>query len=164
RTATAAIRDDKPDATAASARLYQAIFGAVAPHFRNAPRWILALDGALFDLPVSALIEKQDNVTGTSVYVANHHIVELIPSVAYWVESSSHPRAQLSPLFVGVGDPIYNRADARAAHLAYGPSQSLLLPRLVASGAELEACARAWHGPSVLLRGRDASKEKLAVE
>jgi len=157
---TAAIRDDRPEAAALSASLYQMLFGPVALRFRNAPRWLLALDGALFDLPISALIEKSG--TGdTPVYLAERHTLELIPGVAYWLESSERPGVQLTNKFVGVGDPVYNRADKRAAPLSPGSIQSLILPRLVGSGAEIEACARAWNGPAVLLHGRDASRQKL---
>lgn len=160
---TAAIRNDRPDAATLSGNLYGAIFGPVAPRFRNAQRWLLALDGALFDLPISALIEESGAGRDSPVYVTTRHTVELIPGVAYWLESSEH-RDRLSPLFVGVGDPVYNRADSRAAALLPGSTQSLVLPRLVGSGAEIEACARAWEGPSILLRGRDASRQKLVEQ
>ena len=38
------------------------------------------------------------------------------------------------------------------------------LPRLVASSAEVEACARAWNGEYVLLRGATVSRQKLAEQ
>jgi CHAT domain-containing protein len=60
-----------------------------------------------------------------------------------------------------VGDPIYNRADARLTGVPDAGRDALPLPRLVASGAEIEASARAWAGPAVLLRGGEASREKL---
>lgn len=160
---TAAIRDNHPDAAALSANLYRTIFGPIAPRFRKAQHWLLALDGALFALPVSALVESFEPATqGTPVYIAERHTVELIPGVAYWLESSNRSDSQLSSLFVGVGDPVYNHADAREPHIPYGLAPSLVLPRLVGSGAEIDACARAWQGRSVLLRGPDASREKLA--
>jgi CHAT domain-containing protein len=160
---TAAIRDNHADAAALSASLYQTIFGPIAPRFRKAQHWLLALDGSLFGLPVSALVETfEPAALGTPVYIAERHTVELIPGVAYWLESSERSDPQLSSLFIGVGDPVYNRADAREPHIPSGPAPSLVLPRLVGSGAEIDACARAWHGRSVLLRGPDASREKLA--
>jgi CHAT domain-containing protein len=158
---TAAIRQDRPEAAAISENLYAAIFGPAAPRFRNAPRWLLALDGALFDLPISALIEESGAGRKAPGYVATRHTVELIPGVAYWLESGDRPAGRLSDLFVGVGDPVYNRADERAAALPPRSAPSLLLPRLVGSGAEITACARAWNGPSVLLDGRDASRQKF---
>jgi CHAT domain-containing protein/Tfp pilus assembly protein PilF len=164
RTVTDAIRSDRHDAAALSANLYRAIFGPVAPGFRNAQRWLLALDGGLFDLPLAALIEEMDPAPANApAYVVARHTIELIPGAAYWLESSERPDPRLSPLFVGIGDPIYNRADARAARFSYGHSPSLILPRLVASGTEVENSAKAWHGRSVLLRGSDASRKKLAA-
>jgi CHAT domain-containing protein len=163
RAATAAIRADRPEAAALSASLYQTIFGPVGQRFRHAPRWLLALDGDLFEVPIAALVEESQP-DGVPVYVASRHRVELIPGVAYWLESGERSQPPLSPLFVGVGDPIYNRADARSAGTPYGSSPNLVLPRLVGSGAEVEACARAWEGRSVLLRGRDASRNRLAEE
>ncbi len=163
RAAADAIRAGGPDSAALSADLYQMIFGPVAPHFRKASRWLLALDGALFEVPAAALVEET-RPDGSPVYVVSRHRVELIPGVAYWLESGARPAATFSNLFVGVGDPIYNRADARAAGTPYGSSSSLILPRLVGSGAEVEACARDWPGRSVLLRGRAASRERLAEE
>jgi CHAT domain-containing protein len=163
RAVAAAIREDRPDAAALSASFYQTIFGPVAQRFRNAPHWLLALDGALFEAPITALVEEA-MPDGAPAYVAMRHRVELIPGVGYWLEAGQQPEAPLSALFVGVGDPIYNRADARNTDAPSGSSSSLILPRLVGSGTEVEACARAWDGQSVLLRGKDASREKLAEQ
>ncbi len=163
RAAAAAVREDRPDAAALSASLYQTIFGPVAQHFRSAPHWLLALDGALFEAPIAALVQEAAP-DGGPVYVAMRHRVELIPGVGYWLEAGRQPDSPLSALFVGVGDPIYNRADARSTKTLSGASSSLILPRLVGSGAEVEACARAWDGQTVLLRGRDASRDKLAEQ
>jgi CHAT domain-containing protein len=163
RAATAAIRADRPEAEALSTSFYQTIFGPVGARFRRAPHWLLALDGALFEVPIGALVEESRS-DGAPIYVAARHRVELIPGVAYWLESGERADPPLSGLFVGVGDPIYNRADSRGANMQYGSSPNLVLPRLVGSGAEVEACARAWEGRSVLLRGGDASRKKLAEE
>jgi CHAT domain-containing protein len=163
RAVAAAIREDRPDAAALSGGLYQTIFGPVAQRFRTAPHWLLALDGALFEVPITALIEEA-MPDGAPVYVAARHRVELIPGVGYWLEADQQPEPPLSALFVGVGDPIYNRADTRSTNMPFRSSSNLILPRLVGSGAEVEACARAWDGQSVLLRGRDASRDKLAEQ
>jgi CHAT domain-containing protein len=86
----------------------------------------------------------------------------MIPGVAYWLESGQRPAPHLSPLFVGLGDPIYSRADQRLTAASRGNREELALPRLPGSGAEIETCARAWRARSILLRGRDATREKLA--
>jgi CHAT domain-containing protein len=158
RAVTAAIRDQKPEAASLSACLYATLFGKVARRYSKAPRWLLALDTPLFDLPISALAES---VEPEPVYLVERHTIEMIPGVAYWLDSAAQPAPQLSNLFVGLGDPIYNRADSRWTPTAHPRTESLSLPRLVGSGAEVEACARAWQGPSVLLRGDEASREKL---
>ena len=155
---TAAMREKQTDSAALAAHLYQTLFGQVAPQYRNASRWLLALDQPLFDVPIATLAEALDP---HPVYVVERHIVELIPGVAYWLDSRERPDPQLSNLFVGVGDPIYNRADARLTPALAGNAEGLSLPRLVGSGVEVESCARAWHGPTALLRGDDASRQKL---
>jgi len=158
RDVLAALGDERPDAAELSAALFRTLFGPVASRFRSAPRWLLALDETLFDVPVPALVES---LHPEPAYVAERHTVEVIPGAAYWLEAAARPRLRLAPLFVGLGDAIYNRADTRLAAGSDGGRDALPLPRLVASGAEIEASARAWEGPSVLLRGGEASREKL---
>jgi CHAT domain-containing protein len=161
RAAIAAIRDGRPDANEISAALYRMLFGPLDPRFQRAEHWLLASDDALFDAPISALVET---LQPRPVYVAERHTVELIPGVAAWLDSAARPEPRLSPVFLGLGDPIYNHADTRLAAVSHHQKDALALPRLVGSGAEIDACARAWEGPSVLLRGKDASREKLAEE
>jgi CHAT domain-containing protein len=85
-------------------------------------------------------------------------------------------------VFVGVGDPIYNAADPRAVKVlstgnaarpmglqlfaASGPGDggSLVLPRLVGSGSELDRCSLAWQGEHILLKGADASRRNLTEQ
>jgi CHAT domain-containing protein len=38
------------------------------------------------------------------------------------------------------------------------------MPRLVSSTSELDACARAWGGPRVLLEGRDAARQQISEQ
>jgi CHAT domain-containing protein/tetratricopeptide (TPR) repeat protein len=158
RALLAALREDRPDATSLSAALFRTLFGPVALRFRRAPRWLVALDETLFDIPVPALVET---LAPGPTYVTERHIVEVVPGAAYLLDSAKRSEPELAPLFVGVGDAIYNRADARLARVSEGGDDALPLPRLVASGAEIDASARAWEGPAVLLRGGDASREKL---
>jgi CHAT domain-containing protein/tetratricopeptide (TPR) repeat protein len=161
--ATAAIRGGQTNAEALSVEIYRTLFGGVGERFRSAARWFLALDGALAELPIAALLERQESGSVSAPeYLLARHTVELIPGVAYWVESGEGPARRLSPLFVGLGDPIYSRADQRLAAVSRPEPEELALPRLPGSGAEIETCARAWRGRSILLRGRDATREKLA--
>jgi len=166
----AAIGGDSGGAVAAGARLYATLFGPLAPRFRAKKRWLLALDETLFDVPLAALVERTGPRTA---YLAEGHATIAIPGAGFWLESvGRRPVAWTSRLFVGVGDPIYNSADQRLgkpgrldswtgwAHRA--PAQPLVLPRLVASGAELDRSAQAWAGERTLLEGRAASVRNLA--
>jgi len=168
----AAIRGDSDDAVAAGARLYATLFGPLAARFRAKKRWLLALDETLFDVPLAALVERTGPRTA---YLAESHATITIPGAGFWLESMGRrSAARSSRLFVGVGDPIYNSADQRLgkpgpldswawwAHRA--PAQPLVLPRLVASGAELDRSARAWAGGRTLLEGRAASARNLAEQ
>ena len=113
------------------------------------------LDPGLFDAPIAALAE---NTGPQPAYLAEHHVTEFIPGVGFWVESRERLNAtHWSSLFVGVGDPIYNAADPRLPKGFLGKSSNagLVLPRLVASSDELDACARA------LLRAKAAQVDVL---
>jgi CHAT domain-containing protein/Tfp pilus assembly protein PilF len=175
-----AIREDSTDPGPAGANLYHTLFGPLASRFRHKTRWLLALDEGLFDVPVAALIES---TRPRPVYVAERRTTVVIPSAGFWLETATRQTAgQPSPVFLGVGDPIYNAADPRLPHgrrnagtgwlsplrlfTASAPSAAagLVLPRLVASGAELDHCARAWDGESILLEGAGATRRNLADE
>ena len=167
RKAAAAIRGSQPDAVSLSVEVYRTLFGCLGERFRNAPRWFLALDGALAELPVAALVERQDSgPAGAPEYLLAHHTLELIPGVAYWLESGEGSAPPLSPLFVGLGDAIYSRADGRAP-ISRAESQELALPRLApprskpapALGAAGQFCyadamprARSWSKPCFSVR------------
>jgi CHAT domain-containing protein len=175
RSAGDAIRDASQAAVPAGAALYRALFGSLAPRFRAKSRWLLALDPALFNVPLAALPESTSPRT---VYIAEKRVVEIVPGAGFWLDSAARWRAPSdSALFLGVGDPIYNLADPRMprelrtaaswrpfglfpSHPAANPS--LVMPRLVASASELDACARAWGGPQVLLEGRDAAPPQIS--
>ena len=176
--ATRAIREDSLDAGPAGAHLYRTLFGPLDARFRHRTRWLLALDEGLFDVPVAALLES---TRPRPVHVAERHTTVVVPGANYWLEAATRQTAgQPSTVFLGVGDPIYNAADPRLPRgrgnagsgwtsplrlfTASAPSAAagLVLPRLVASGAELDNCARAWDGESILLRGAGATRRNLA--
>jgi CHAT domain-containing protein len=175
----AILGDASADTGPAGARLYHTLFGPLASRFRHRTRWLLALDEGLFDVPVAALPVS----TGPRpVYVAERHTTVVVPGANYWLESTARQTAEPpSPLFLGVGDPIYNAADPRLPHrrensktvwlsplrlfaASRTDAAGLVLPRLVASGAELDDCARAWDGESILLRGAGATRRNLAQQ
>jgi CHAT domain-containing protein len=175
-----AIREDSTVPGTAGANLYRTLFGPLASRFRHKTRWLLALDEGLVDVPVAALIES---TRPRPVYVAERRTTVVIPSAGYWLETATRQAAgQPPPVFLGVGDPIYNAADPRLPHgrrnagtgwlsplrlftaSAASAAAGLVLPRLVASGAELEHCARAWDGASILLEGAGATRRNLVDE
>jgi len=177
RTATAAIRENAADSAPAGARLYQTLFGLLAPRFQRKTEWLLALDEGLLEVPIAALLESTEP---RPIYAVERRGIEVIPGAGYWLQSAARRDAlQISPVFVGVGDPIYNAADPRAVrHLstvkaarhmglqlleASTPRDggSLFLPRLVGSGSELDRCSLAWQGEHILLKGAEASRRNL---
>jgi len=160
----------------AQARLWRTLFGPIAMRFQQRTRWLIAFDrgSTLVDsqarfataapaaeLPLAALV---DSSRRPAVYMAERHIVEMIPGAGFWLESRERRAEPAAPLFVGVGDPIYNTADPRLESTPKSAKPALALPRLVGSSAELDACARAWSGDHVLLKGAEATAVGLRAQ
>lgn len=155
--------------------LYQTLFGSVAARYLSHKRWLLELDGPLFDLPLAALVVNQigakviDNKshrrksgktrsgrTNEPIYLFEHAVLQTIPAALMLEARKPFGNGQ----FLGIGDPIYNAADTRYR----GPrtTQEVVLPRLPATSGELEACSRAWNpGQTQLLTGVNASLEPV---
>jgi len=91
------------------------------------------------------------------------HAIQFVPGVSSLFRTTE-PDSN-GPL-IGVGDPIYNRADPRLRRAdsdAVAPRMELA--RLVGSGREIENCARVWrsHGyEPLLLKGEAANRTNLA--
>jgi len=150
------------------------LFGKLDPAFRQKPRWLLALDAQLFELPFAALIEET-HAQGP-VFLAERHSLQII-SGAGMLSPASLGGASFDGPFVGVADPVYNMADerwkgsrpaslmglftARAGDSASG--DDLHLARLAGSAREVAACAGAWSGSRtpILLEGEAASRQRL---
>jgi tetratricopeptide (TPR) repeat protein len=151
----AALRESKPEAADIGRALFASLFGKLNPRILTMRRWTIAPDGPLFDLPFGALpdggqylIERRSlrMTTGTSAL--------LRPAAAGW-----------SDAFVGIGDPVYNRADRRGPRTAEKDTGAPFeLPRLLGSGREVQACAKIWQtrgSEAHLYEGPAASKENL---
>jgi tetratricopeptide (TPR) repeat protein len=107
------LRNRRPDLPRESAGLYRTLFGALPARLRDKPRWLLALDQGLFELPIAALVEGSET---RPVYVAERHSAEVIPGAGFWLESKTRQAATaVAPIFLGVGDPIYNRVPGGSA-------------------------------------------------
>jgi len=170
---TKAVRRGSPEAQSAGSRLFRVLFGQLDPAFRRKPRWLLALDAQLFELPFAALVAE----TGAQgpVYLAELHSLQ-IASGAGMLTPASPGRLSDGP-FVGVADPVYNMADARwtgprpASFFGFFTARAAIstagddlhLVRLAASAREVAACAAAWGGPRTptLLEGAAASRRRL---
>jgi tetratricopeptide (TPR) repeat protein len=178
--AAKAIRQDAALGADGPARLWRTLFGQLAPRFQRKPRWLVALDrgstlmdsqsrftagGIPLEAPLGALT---DSSRLPPAYLVERHMIEIIPGAGYWVEARSRTQETPAPVFVGLGDPIYNTADPRLSPLPPGAKPAskppLMLPRLVGSGVELDACARSWRGDRVLLKGAYASRDGLAEQ
>lgn len=170
--AARSVRDNRPVSAGEASALYRRLFGSLTPRVRHKQRWLVALDGALYDLPLAAIGVPN----GIAVrYLVEFHTIQVIPGVGWWLEASRRT-SPLAPLFVGIGDPVYNRADSRLAPSgAPNPpvrpagfpqllASGISLPRLVGSASELAACARAWGGERRLLTGAAANRQNLVEQ
>ena len=157
-----AVRRDSPEIEQAGVRLYDTLFGRLPQAIRRKERWLLALDTTLFEAPFAVLV---DNAGGRARYLAEKHVLAVVPGVGYWLDVQSGPPQPPTTGFLAVGDPIYNLADSRLPSELRGRSApSLPLPRLVGSNTEIESCARSWSGPAVLLKGQEASRSRILAE
>jgi CHAT domain-containing protein/tetratricopeptide (TPR) repeat protein len=161
-----------PAAEPLGAKLYALLFAGV--EHGDSDRWDIALDEELFDLPLGALVCGKDP-NGRPVYLAERRALQITPGA--WAVGANDA-ASRDGAFAGIGDAIYNTADARYKRLNSGPitwfsfAPALLaantpLPRfarLAGSGEEVKRAATVAGGPAVLLTGARVNRaEVLAV-
>lgn len=153
-TFVSSLRSESPDAPAHGRELYNALFGAVAARYTDHPKWLLELDGPLYNLPFSALVTSPAGQP--PVWLVQRVATRSVPG-ALLIEDRP---ATLSGSFVGIADPVYNAADARYTGRKWR-SESVLT-RLPNTDREVKSCARAWGAPeSHLLTGMDASTDSV---
>jgi CHAT domain-containing protein len=178
-----AVREGRAGAKQGGEQLYAELFGNLSRQESAKQHWLLSVEDALFELPFSALVTERKGCTVT--YLVEDHSLQIVPGVIAAGQTrpvSKRPFSDRQPWvgqplfrqawFLGVGDPIYNTADARwrpaiGAHRGF----SLFAPtadgrtqfnRLVGSAAEVDVSARSWSNGSsttVLLKGADAQRE-----
>jgi CHAT domain-containing protein len=165
------------EAEALGMELYRTLFGALRPEQRNKSRWLLSLGEGLFDLPFAALVVKGGR--RKPVYLIETHSIRVI-SGAGMRTTRAASEIRTAGAFGGIGDAIYNTADARwpgrvrdetrrwlswqsgwSWKASAAAPETLALSRLPGSGTEIEACAKEWDGASILLKGRDATKQNV---
>jgi CHAT domain-containing protein len=150
-------------------RLYEDLFGSLNARERSKAKWLLSLEGDLFEVPFAALVERSG---GQTVYLVERHSIQAVPGALLL----SNPERSAPPggRFLGVGDPVYNAADSRwrafspAATARAGSQPSAAgqpagqLVRLVASGEEVRTSAAIWQrrsGTATVLEGFQAGRE-----
>jgi CHAT domain-containing protein len=141
----------------------QSLFGALPQRLLNKPSWIVVADGALLNgVPFAVLPEPPHY--GTGRLLAEKHSVRLLPSELLLLSPSAKPPL---PRFVGVADPIYNRADSRLKHeqgwdTAPVEASSVTLARLAGSSQEVRSSAKESGLPDQqILDGPQASAQNL---
>jgi tetratricopeptide (TPR) repeat protein len=170
-----AVREDSPEAAVLGKRLFKDLFGGGNSRFLEKRDWIIAPDGPLFDMPFAALVEGSNPGSDRQSYVVERHSIQVVPGVFALSQTTN---SEANGPVVGLGDPIYNRADPRLPRQATAPSRMELghgsstsgvarteLARLAGSGREIESCARIWRSEGiepVLLTGASANKKSLS--
>jgi len=172
-----AVSTGAPEAAREGERLYRALFGQLGIRLEQKPRWLLALDGGLYDIPLAALVAGWRG--GRPVYLAEKHSLDVTTGAAGLGQGRPGEWRKLAGgRFLGIGDAIYNTADPRwkgrteqprsiLPGLAFAEStasQAIFMPRLPGTAGEIEACARVWEGQgsgSRLLRGEDATPDRF---
>jgi CHAT domain-containing protein len=133
--------------------LYKFLFGSVSARYLSHPKWLLELDGPLFDLPFAALVVGNSGRKGKNepIFLFQRKILQVIPGALMLQPRTVFGRGP----FLGVGDPIYSPADSR--YQGDHTKHEVVLPRLPATAAELESCSRAWNpGHAQILTGMNA--------
>jgi CHAT domain-containing protein len=164
------IRFDR-DGSSTGTDLEQALFAQVPATVLRQPNWLVVNDGTLFvNVPLAALPDPSGAKcmnpaqTCNSVPLIADHTIRFLSSEFSLSTNPASSRQKF--LFAGIGDPVYNIADARYhgnrsvnfSRVSYGMTAPLA--RLVGSGEEVRQSA-ALFANSELLTGEAASAESL---
>lgn len=142
-------------------QLAQAIFGQLDPVTLRKANWLIVADGALLDcVPFAAL--PVPGASGQYRALVLDHTLRLVPSERLLL---SHVKATPNDEFVGIGDPVYNVADARwsRSHSKGERQIPIVLSRLLGSNDEIRRAAEAsGSSDAEILTGRMATVAVLA--
>ncbi|HYM13450.1 MAG TPA: CHAT domain-containing tetratricopeptide repeat protein [Bryobacterales bacterium] len=155
----AALQTPAGDSAGLGRRLYRSLLGAVDPSLLERRRWIIAADDDLVLLPFCALPGPE---RPGRHYLIERHSLDYTPSVSVLYSLRQAAARRYDYDFLGVADPVVNRADPRwrAAPAVTGTTGRL--PRLVSSGAEIESCARLFgERRAAVLTGFAVSQSEL---
>lgn len=152
----AAVEEGRAEGGGSGRTLYTMLFGQLSRAEAEKPNWLISPDDTLLQLPFAALSPEE------GVYLAERHTVEISPG--FFLRAHTQAGAGVRRRFLGVGDPIYNRADSRLAHGFVwswtARDAAGQLNRLPGSGREVERGARAWPD-AVVLEGEQARKDRF---
>ncbi|MBX9601805.1 MAG: CHAT domain-containing protein [Bryobacteraceae bacterium] len=154
-----AVEGNRPEALRLGRNLYRLLFAD--SDAQSSAEWVLSLDEPLFDLPFAALVAGDDG--GRPVFLVERHSLRHVFGLVQF-----RPPAGRGGDFIGVGDPVYNRADDRYQTVSWtggllrrGPVAEL--NRLVGSGPEVQWAAKNWTGGEALvMTGSSVSPAGLA--
>jgi CHAT domain-containing protein len=152
------------DASSAAAGLTKALFSGLPADVWNRSEWMIVADGPLLSgIPFCAL---PDLSAKKGKLLIEDRSLRFLPSELLLATGRQRPAN--GKRFVGVGDPIYNQADARIVRTGFSDaktvSDSITLARLAGSDKEIHSAAKEARLPdAVLLTGSQATRENLAA-
>jgi tetratricopeptide (TPR) repeat protein len=165
-----AVRGGGPDGAQLGGELYAMLFGQLGRDEASKRDWMLSADDALFEAPLAALVVERK---GHLKYLVEQHSLRLVPGALSLAGGQTRLVNKGRSEWLGVGDPIYNTADARwtrdARWTAARPYLGWMakaetagqLNRLAGSAEELRSSAQSWGPGAVILQGADATRERF---
>ena len=158
-----ALRAGSPEFEPLGREIFRQLFGSVPQSMRAHSKWLLELDGPLYNLPFAALPAGSDAGADPNgpVYLAEVAVLQAIPGVLLSRSTDRNQAWAKAGGLLAIGDAVYNAADERfprAAASRLDSRQIAALPRLPATAEEIRQCSRAWGTSNArILTGRDAS-------
>lgn len=138
------------ETTSTGLELAQQLFGEYLSTKRTIPFWTMVLDQQLSSLPISALPTGHQRTR----YLVEEHSLRVLPSAIFLKQSQQEEWQKTA---IGIGDPVYNKADIRVSPLRIVSADLLQLSRLPASTQELR------QSMSVLRSNHWATDERTGV-
>jgi CHAT domain-containing protein/Flp pilus assembly protein TadD len=159
---TKAVRDGL-NSNGAADKLSDALFGVLPPRLAKKTEWIVVADGNLLNGVPFATLPLASATNGRPLLIEQHNL-RFLPSELLLLSARSDSAALR---FVGVADPVYNRADSRLSRLqgwepAPVEASSVTLARLPGSGQEVRRSAlQSGLQDQQILSGSQASIDNL---
>ena len=153
-----AVQSGSAEQAALGKSLYRTLIEPVDPRLRQRTNWIVAAEGDLALAPLAALRAPSGR------YLIEDRALSYVPSVSVLQGLRARPLARYRREFLGLADPVLNQADRRGAGVVRCPEEQACAPmaRLVATEAEVQACARLF-GPAqaTILTGLQATESGI---